>query len=62
MKSDHYIVFLFLTFIFSIMLNVLCFFYDMQLEDKMLRDQREREQLEKNLKEWDATVTRKVLI
>jgi len=44
------------------MLNVLCFFYDMQLEDKMLRDQREREQLEKNLKEWDATVTRKVLI
>ena len=29
--------------------------------EEMLRDQREREQLEKNLKERDAAATRKVL-
>ena len=32
----------------------------MQSEEEMLRDQREREQLEQNLRERDAAATRKV--
>lgn len=38
------------------------FVYDMQSDEELLRDQREREKLEQNLRERDAAATRKVRV
>ena len=53
LKKKHYCL-------FFLLICELCLCYDVQSEEEMLRDQIEREQLEKNLRERDAANTRKV--